>query len=86
MQINFDFSKKKIGFISVSSGCVKRKKRDYFKQEKDRYIHNYKPTGGMLYVFDEEQKEKAGGYDAAIVYWCKFVLPVDKVIRKLREK
>lgn len=83
---DFDFSKKKIGFISGSSGCVKRKKRDYFKQEKDRYIHNYKPTGGMLYVFDEEQKEKAGGYDAAIVYWCKFVLPVDKVIRKLREK
>lgn len=39
----------------------------------------------MLYVFNEEQKKKSGGYDAAIVYWCKFVLPVDKVVERLKK-
>ena len=82
---DFDFTGKKIGFVSGSSGKIKSNKREYFEQEKDRYIHNYAPNGGTLYVFYEEQKKKSGGYDAAIVYWCKFVLPVDKVVERLKK-
>ena len=27
----------------------------------------------------------SGGYDAAIVYWCKFIMPTDKVIKILNK-
>ena len=49
---NFDFTGKRIGFISGSSGKIKSNKRKYFEKEKDRYIHNYTPNGGILYIFN----------------------------------
>ncbi len=36
-----------------------------------------------LYIFNKEQKKKSGGYDAAIVYWNKFVIPTEKVVERL---
>lgn len=83
---DFDFAGKKIGFITGSSGKKKSNKADYFKLEKDRFCHKYSPNGGDLYVFDKRQKEESGGYDAAIVYWSKFILPVEKVIEGLKKK
>lgn len=32
------------------------------------------------------QKAESGGYDAAIVYWSKFLLPIEDVIKKLQGK
>jgi len=46
------------------------------------YLHN----GENLYIFNATQKEESGGYDAAIVYWSKFILPVEKVIKRLKKK
>ena len=83
---NFDFTGKRIGFISGSSGKIKSNKRKYFEKEKDRYIHNYTPNGGILYIFNEEEKKKSGGYDAAIVYWSKVIMPIDKVVERLKSK
>ena len=57
-----------------------------FEKEKDRYIHNYTPNGGILYIFNEEEKKKSGGYDAAIVYWSKVIMPIDKVVERLKSK
>ena len=79
----FDFRGKKVGFITGSSGKIQSSKADYFRVEKDRYNRGYTPNGGELYIFDEKQKEETGGYDAAIVYWCKFRLSEDRVIRRL---
>ena len=68
---------KKVGFT--------RSKTDYFKETRERYYRNSTTVGGSsLYIFNTAQKEESGGYDAAIVYWSKFVPPIDKVINRLK--
>ena len=79
----FDFTGKKIGFIY--SGA-KSNKMEYFKLEKDRFNRNYTLNSGTLYIFNATQKEESGGYDAAIVYWSKFVVPIEKVVERLKKK
>ncbi|MBR4839127.1 MAG: hypothetical protein IK005_01475 [Paludibacteraceae bacterium] len=79
----FDFIGKKVGFFTGSSGKMQSSKADYFELEKDRYVRGETPNGGKLYVFDEKQKEESGGYDAAIVYWSKFLIPEDMVVKRL---
>ena len=78
----FDFTNKKIGFLSAGS---KRNKKEFFKEERERYYNNSTTINGTLYIFDATQKKESGGYDAAIVYWSKFLLPVDKVVNKLKK-
>ena len=79
----FDFTGKKVGFIH--SGA-KSDKQEYFSNVKGRYHSNSTPVGGSsLYIFDATQKKESGGYDVAIVYWSKFLLPVDKVVKKLKK-
>src|ERR1035437_2235937 len=79
----FDFTGKKVGFIY--SGARSNKK-EYFDLEKDRFNRNNTPNRGTLYIFDATKKEESGGYDAAIVYWSKFLIPVEKVVKRLKEK
>jgi len=79
----FDFTEKKVGFIY--SGARSNKK-EYFDLEKDRFNRSNTPNGGTLYIFNDSQKEQSGGYDAAIVYWSKFLIPVEKVVKRLKEK
>ena len=40
--------------------------------------------GSSLYIFDAVQKEESGGYDAAIVCWSKFVIPIEEVVKRLK--
>ena len=56
-------------------------KRKYFKMEKDRYISGLAPSTALLYIFDPIQKQKSGGYDAAIVFWNKRILSPEQVIK-----
>lgn len=77
---NFDFFEKKVGFIMSSS---KKNKKHYFQEERNRYLDNLDPSFGQLFIFNEIQKEKYG-YDAAIVYWCKFMKTPDEVIMILK--
>jgi hypothetical protein len=79
----FDFTGKKVGFIY--SGARSNKK-EYFDLERDRFNRNNTLNRGILYIFDTTQKEESGGYDAAIVYWSKFLTPVEKVVKRLKEK
>lgn len=83
---SFDFTEKKVGFITGSTGRTKSNKVEYFKLEKERFYRNYTPNGGTLYIFNEAQKEESGGYDAAIVYWCKINLSEDIVIKRLSKR
>ncbi|HBI80636.1 MAG TPA: hypothetical protein DDY04_01465 [Bacteroidales bacterium] len=70
---------KRVGFIGS--------KIDYFKDTRERFYENTTTVGGsVLYIFNAAQKEESGGYDAAIVYWSKFLLPVDKVVKKLKKQ
>lgn len=79
----FDFTNKKIGFLS---GGSKRNKKEFFIEERERYNNNSTTINGTLYIFNATQKAESGGYDAAIVYWSKFIIPVEKVVKRLKEK
>ena len=80
---DFDFANKKIGFIKNSA---KSSKVDYFTMQKKHLANKKNPLdNGALYVFNETQKKESGGYDAAIVYWNKFVMPIDKVVKCLNK-
>lgn len=76
----FDFTGKKVGFIE--RGGI-RNKIKYFDLEKDRFSRKETPNGGTLYIFDETQKKESGGYDAAIVYWSKILIPIQDVVNRL---
>ena len=80
---DFDFTEKKIGFITGSSGKRISDKRKYFNLERDRLNRNYSPNIGTLYIFNATQKEESGGYDAAIVYWSKVLVPIESIVKLL---
>jgi hypothetical protein len=64
-----------------------RSKIDYFGDTRERFYRNSTTVGGSsLYIFNATQKEESGGYDAAITYWNKFVIPSKEVIKRLSGK
>lgn len=70
--------------ICFLRGGSLKTKADYFNETRDRYKQNYSIIGGSaLYVFDETQKKESGGYDAAIVYWSKFTISIDDILKRL---
>ncbi len=76
---SFSLAGKKVGFLGS--------KKAFFEDERERYIRGETGVGGCgIYIFNALQKEESGGYDAAIVYWNKFILPVEKVIERLKKK
>ena len=38
-----------------------------------------------LNIFNDVQKIESGGYDAAITYWKKFVVPSQGIVKTLKE-
>jgi hypothetical protein len=71
---DFDFTNKKVRFIMISG---ENSKTHYFDMhEKHSTKENYPCDNGTLYIFNSSQKAESGGYDAAIVYWSKFLLPI----------
>ena len=60
---------KKVGFLGS--------KKAFFKDERERFLRGEDGVGDCgLYIFNATQKEESGGYDAAIMYWSKFILPI----------
>jgi hypothetical protein len=80
----FDFTGKKIGFIK----CLGEKgKFHYFDMHRKYIIDRNSPCDeGSLYIFSATQKTASGGYDGAIVYWMKFLIPIEKIVKRLEEK
>lgn len=79
----FEFTGKKIAFYN--SGY--RSKKEYFEDEKERFSNGSTSTGNnTLYIFNETQKVETGGYDIAILYWGKFLIPTEKVVKKLKKR
>ena len=78
----FDFTNKKVGFIKIS---VEKGKIHYFNMQKKYFVDEKHPCdNGTLYIFDAAQKEESGGYDAAIVYWSKRLIPIQEVVKRLK--
>ena len=76
----FNFVGKKVGFLGS--------KRDFFKDEREWLNRGNENgvAGCSLYILNNNQKIESGGYDAAIVYWSKIAIPVEKVIERLKQK
>jgi hypothetical protein len=87
--LNFIFKTDSLDFNLVGKKVVfLGSKMAFFKDERDWFYRGYENGvgGTTLYIFNVEQKEESDGYDAAIVYWSKFVIPVEKVIKRLKKK
>ena len=81
-----EYLNKKIGFYTGSSGNKKSNKEQYLDMHKRHLADkNYPCDDGTLYIFDDAPKKDAGGYDAVIVYWSKFTIPIEKVIERLKK-
>lgn len=74
----FNLAGKKVHFL-VS-------KKDYFTDTRCPDRKNTIVGGSSLYIFNSAQKSESGGYDAAITYWDKYVVPIDEVINRLKKK
>jgi hypothetical protein len=81
---NFNLCGKKVGFLTGDVGRIKSNKKEYFISERYGLKYNYSPTFGWLYIFNDIQKEKSGGYDAAIVFYTKKKLTIKEVIKNLK--
>ncbi|MDR2916029.1 MAG: hypothetical protein LBV74_14590 [Tannerella sp.] len=82
-----DFTNKKVGFLTGSSGKTMSSKEHYFDMQEKHAINANSPCdNGTLYIFGAAQKAESGGYDAAIVYWSKFLLPIEKVVERLKKQ
>lgn len=83
----YDFSHKRIAFVTGSSGKSISDKQAYFNTEKRRLQDQYNTSlnGGQLVIFNELEKQQSGGYDAVIVYWSK-LLATKKGLIKLLSK
>ncbi|MBO4804562.1 MAG: hypothetical protein J5554_00815 [Paludibacteraceae bacterium] len=79
---DFDFTNKQVGFIK--SNGVKGKK-SYLNAQKE-YSEGESPCCvAQLFIFNPIQKEECGGYDAAIIYWSKRVIPIEEVVRRMKK-
>jgi hypothetical protein len=83
---DFDFTAKKIAFITGSSGTTFGDKKEYFEGERISLQRNSFPTPAQLLVFNDAQKAESNGYDAVIAYWCKVLLPVKKAVKTLKKR
>jgi hypothetical protein len=77
---DFNIAGKKIYFSFY------RSKTDYFADEKERFYRNDTNISSTLYIFNTDQKEEIGGYDAAIVSWRKRFVPIEEIIKWLKKK
>ena len=86
LHVKFDFSLKKVAFYTGPGAGARSDKERYFFECQD--IKKYYPRSiaplTMIYVFDNDEKEKANGYDAVIVYGSVKQFPSKKkLVRRL---
>lgn len=86
--INFDFTFKKIAFYTGPGAGARKSKEDFLPRCHGLVTDDkYDSTSYFIphiYIFDKEEKEKANGYDAVIVYGSVKQYPSRKaLIRRL---
>jgi hypothetical protein len=67
----FDFTDKKVAFVTGSTANKHLTKTDYFNKVKSRLKDNYEMTHSALYLTEEEKLKS--GYDAIVVSWIKLL-------------
>ena len=84
---NFDFSEKKIVFITNTSGQNFGTKSEYFNAIKEWDKNGNKISTGLI-VLNEKEKIDSGGYDAIVTYWVKKFTTrrKRKIVKKLQRQ
>lgn len=77
----FDFSNKKILFVTGSSNHLVVNKKDYFKS-----IIRNKSVPTSIIVLNPAEKVQSGGCEAIVVYWSKAVPNKQKILKKLKKR
>ena len=84
--IEYDFTYKKVAFYTGPGAGARTDKRHYFSEcgnIKEYYTDALAPMT-QIYIFDENEKARAKGYDAVIVYGSVKQFPSKKtLIRRL---
>ena len=84
--LNFIFKVDTLDFYLVGKKVgFSESKIEYFRDTRRRFDHNYS-TLSSLYIFDAAQRVESGGYDAAITDGDIFVIPIEKVVKRLKKK
>ena len=78
---NINLKGKRIAFIKFCGR--KSNKKEYFNEVKEFYYRNKGIVSTELYILNETQKKKSGGYDIIFVYWCKRTQKIEKLIKVL---
>jgi len=76
---DFDFMDKKVFFFGPG-GLVFSDKQRYFNE-----LTRHTFVQSSLHVFNETEREKAGGFDAVIVYWNKRNYSSEDLLKRLKE-
>ncbi|MBP5456084.1 MAG: hypothetical protein J6Y37_06255 [Paludibacteraceae bacterium] len=79
---DFDFTNKRVGFIQ-SNGT--KGKKHYLNDQKTYFEGENPCCVAQLFIFNAAQKEECGGYDAAIIYWSKFEIPIEDAVRRMKK-
>ena len=69
---NFDFTGKKVLFMTETSGHRINTKSRYFQDVKDWQAKNSK-VATTLVLLSPQEKITSGGYDVMVVSWCKLI-------------
>lgn len=84
---DFNLCGKKVTFLTGNTGKAICNKKRYLGFEKNALESSSSPCHGALYIFNAAQKEKTGGYDAAIVFWTKkWPIYIKQVVRTLKKQ
>ncbi len=70
-KIDFDFTNKKVIFITGTSGQKLGTKSDYFKNIK-AWNEKEEKIATWIVELNNEEKIKSGDYDLIITYWVKY--------------
>ena len=80
----FDFSHKRIVFVTGSNGATIGNKKDYFS-DINEWDKKYKSKiATSIVTFGVKEKELSGGYDAILTYWVKIIPNKLKIINQIK--
>lgn len=69
---SFDFSAKKIAFVTGGGASIISSKNEFFNHVKQWKDNHNTTIETRLVVLNSQEKEMSGGYDAIILFWVKF--------------
>lgn len=75
MRDTFNFTGKKVAFITGSNGATIVSKSDYFRNSIKPWLDNYSRPQIFMVELTQDEKVKSCGYDVLVLSWVKIFTP-----------